>query len=520
MSSTSAMRDNERTIVVGSGLAGLTCALSLAPRPVTLISKTAHLEGGSSIWAQGGIAAAVGPGDSPQAHAADTVSAGAGLCDPERVRALTEDGALALRWLLDEGINFDREVTGELQLAREGSHQHARVVHAGGDATGSILMQKLVRRVAESPSITVLTDTFVGDLIVNREQVAGVVAFNQASQWMEIRAPRVVFATGGIGMAWERTTNPPESTGDGLAMAARAGAKLANVEFMQFHPTALAMEAGDSNLTLLTEALRGAGATLLDESGYRFMRDVHALAELAPRDVVARAIHARVSCGQQVFLDLAPALRSKGAAAFPGAVTAAKHAGFDPYLEPVPVVPAAHYHMGGVQVDSLGRTSLAGLWACGEVSATGIHGANRLASNSLLEAVVYARRVADDIRSSVNTLLDIPVQHRLPQPVMMNNAKLATTVARIRRLMTRQVGIARSEDELRSALAQFESIKVELGDTPGEVQNLLLVAQLIALAALRRTESRGAHFRRDFPRATRAWQRAQLMTVDALFESH
>ena len=514
------MKDTERIIVIGSGLAGLTCALSLAPRPVSLISKTAHLEGGSSIWAQGGIAAAVGPGDSPQAHAADTVSAGAGLCDPEQVRTLTEDGATALRWLLDEGINFDRESTGELQLAREGSHQHARVVHAGGDATGNVLMRKLVRRVAESPSITVLTDTFVGDLLVHKGQVAGVAAFNNVSGWTNIRASRIVLATGGIGMIWERTTNPPESTGDGLAMAARAGATLANVEFMQFHPTALAVETGDSNLTLLTEALRGAGAVLLDESGYRFMREVHALAELAPRDVVARAIHARVSRGQQVFLDLVPALRAKGATAFPGAVAAAKHAGFDPFLDPIPVVPAAHYHMGGVQVDSSGRSSLAGLWACGEVTATGIHGANRLASNSLLEAVVYARRVADDIRSGVSTLPVVPARHRLPQPVTMNDAKFATTVARIRELMTRQVGIVRCEDGLRSALVQFERIKAELGDTPGEVQNLVLVAQLVALAALRRKESRGAHFRHDYPQATPAWQRAQLMTVDALLESH
>jgi len=514
------MRDNERTIIVGSGLAGLTCALSLAPRPVTLISKTAHLEGGSSIWAQGGIAAAVGPGDSPQAHAADTVAAGAGLCDLEKVRALTEDGALALRWLLNEGIEFDREATGELQLAREGSHQHARVVHAGGDATGNILMQKLVRRVAESPSINVLTDTFVSDLLVNRGRVTGVAVFNQLSGWMQISAPRVVLATGGIGMAWERTTNPSESTGDGLAMAARAGAKLANVEFMQFHPTALAVETGDSNLTLLTEALRGAGATLLDDSGHRFMRDIHALAELAPRDVVARAIHLRVSRGQPVFLDLGPALRSKGAAAFPGAVAAAKDAGFDPYVDPIPVVPAAHYHMGGVHVNSSGQSSLAGLWACGEVSATGVHGANRLASNSLLEAVVYGRRVADDIRSSASTSVDVPVEQCLPQPVMMNDVKYATTVARVRRLMTQQVGIARSEDELRSALAQLETIDSELGDTPGEVHNLVLVAQLVALAALHRTESRGAHFRRDYPKATRAWQRPQLMTVDALLEPH
>ncbi len=473
------------------------------------------------MWAQGGIAAALGHGDSPQAHADDTVLAGAGLCDPERVLGLTEDGGAVIQWLLDQGVEFDRDLTGNLQLAREGAHQHARVVHAGGDATGSALVRQLARRVVDSPSITVLSDTFVCDLLVNSGRVEGVVAFNKSCGWAKVAAPHVVLATGGIGMLWLHTTNPVESTGDGLAIAARAGARLANMEFMQFHPTALAARPGHKNLTLLTEALRGAGATLLDESGRRFMPDVAAAAELAPRDIVARAINSRNSAGQQVFLDMAPALHGKGAALFPSAIAAAKQAGLDPYQDPIPVVPAAHYHMGGVQVDGSGRSSLAGLWACGEVSATGIHGANRLASNSLLEAAVYARRVAEDIRPRSDARVEIENSvPQLRQPNGVHEAEFAATVKEIRRLMTRQVGIARNEVELRSALVQLENVGTKLADTPGEVSNMLLVARLVTLAALQRTESRGAHFRNDHPHPMQAWQHNQSITVDALCESH
>jgi L-aspartate oxidase len=486
---------------------------------VILISKTARLESGSSFLAQGGIAAAVGHEDSPQAHAADTELAGAGLCNSERVLELTKDAGAAVQWLLDEGIQFDRDLSGELQLAREGAHQHARVVHAGGDATGNVLMSHLAHRVAESPSITVLNATFVGDLLCSGGQVVGVVAFNASRGWTEITAPHVVLATGGIGMVWEHTTNPAESTGDGLAMAARAGAKLANMEFMQFHPTALGVSAGRGNLTLLTEALRGAGATLLEDSGNRFMRDIDVAAELAPRDVIARAIHERVSRGHQVFLDIAPALQNRGAKAFPNAIAAAQQAGFDPYRDPIPVVPAAHYHMGGVQVDAMGQSSLAGLWACGEVSTTGIHGANRLASNSLLEAVVYARRVAQGIRSSSNKLIEATTPAQLPEPIHLRDVNLNNTVAMIRRLMARRVGITRNEDDLRAAIARLDNACPELAGIPGEISNLLLVARLVALAALRRKESRGAHYRHDYPLPVPGLQYAQYLTVDALLET-
>ncbi|MDH3410679.1 MAG: FAD-dependent oxidoreductase, partial [Gammaproteobacteria bacterium] len=276
-------------IVVGSGIGGLVCALSLAPRPVTLITKTPKLQGGSSLWAQGGIAAAVGPNDSPQAHAADTLSAGAGLSDPERARELTDEAAASLDWLVREGIPFDRDIHGDLALAREAAHQFPRVVHAGGDTTGQVLVSSLIDRVAGVPSVKVLEDTLAYDLVVERGRVQGLITFSRENGWVFRRAPQVVLATGGIGMAWWRTTNPVEATGDGLAMAARAGARLTNLEFVQFHPTALAVETrGGASLPLLTEALRGAGALLLDEQGERFMLLEHPLAELAPRDVVAR----------------------------------------------------------------------------------------------------------------------------------------------------------------------------------------------------------------------------------------
>ncbi len=279
---------HDEIVIVGSGIGGLACALSLAPRKVTLITKTRQLQGGSSFWAQGGIAAAVGPGDSPEQHAADTLSAGAGLSDPERTHRLTAEGAASLDWLIQEGIPFDRDMYGALELGKEAAHRMPRIVHAGGDTTGYVLVNGLSERVAAASTITVLEDTLAYDLVVQQGQVQGLISFSPDNGWVYHRAQHVVLATGGIGMAWWSTTNPVEATGDGLAMAARAGAKLANLEFMQFHPTALAIQSRHgASLPLLTEALRGAGAVLLDELGERFMLGEHPAAELAPRDVVA-----------------------------------------------------------------------------------------------------------------------------------------------------------------------------------------------------------------------------------------
>ena len=527
----------DSVIVVGSGMAGLICALALAPRSVTLMTKTPRLEGGSSLWAKGGIAAAVGPEDTPEHHAADTLSAGAGLSDPESALRLAEEGVDNLQWLVDEGVPFDRAVDGTLALAREAAHGYARIVHAGGDATGRILMQALIKRVRATSSITVLEDTFAHDLMVSDGQVQGLVAYHPKKGWAYHYASQVVLATGGIGMTWWHTSNPIESTGDGLAMAARAGAKLADLEFVQFHPTALAVESktNGASLPLLTEALRGAGALLLDESGYRFMLSEHPAAEMAPRDVVARAIEKRTRAGHRVYLDLRPVLTGGHSASFPQAIEASKRAGFDPGTEPLPVIPAAHYHMGGIQTDQRGRTSIDGLWACGEVAATGVHGANRLASNSLLEAMVYARRVAADIRSHPGSqnkqALLAPATPNIPANSAC--AELKRIFDATRELMSRHVGVLRSGDGLETAFSQLSKFDRQLhglsdryapGDPSSadtvvrwsETRNLLLIARLVTLAALQREESRGAHYRDDHPISTREWQRHQTLTVDEL----
>jgi L-aspartate oxidase len=524
-------------LVVGTGMAGLITALSLAPRPVTLITKTATLESGSSLWAKGGIAAAVGPGDTPEAHAEDTLSAGAGLSDPRRALALTREGAESLRLLIHEGVPFDRALDGTLELAREAAHGRPRIVHAGGDATGRVIMSALIERARRTPSINILRSSFAHDLVVQDGVVRGLLVFERDKGWNCRHASHVVLATGGIGMAWWHTTNPAESTGDGLAIAARAGAELTDLEFMQFHPTALAVnvEAGKPNLPLLTEALRGAGALLVDDTGNRFMTSVHPAAELAPRDVVARAIEQKVKEGSGVYLDIRPVIGNGHAGEFPEAIHACRDAGLDPARDLLPIVPAAHYHMGGIHVDDDGHTSLEGLWACGEAANTGVHGANRLASNSLLEAVVYARRVAGGIRRRRTSCDEVPLS--IPDapavPLPGTEQELDAIVASTRRSVSKHVGIVRSGPGLQHALEHLRSLDGRLGKVAmgglhdpvacyeralrwSEARNLVLVAQLVALAALDREESRGAHYREDFPNPLPEWRHRQSLTVDRL----
>ena len=365
----------------------------------------------------------------------------------------------------------------------------------------------------------------------------GLLVFERDKGWNCRHASHVVLATGGIGMAWWHTTNPAESTGDGLAIAARAGAELTDLEFMQFHPTALAVnvEAGKPNLPLLTEALRGAGALLVDDAGTRFMTSIHPAAELAPRDVVARAIEQKVKEGNGVYLDIRPVVENGHAGEFPEAIHACRDAGLDPARDLLPIVPAAHYHMGGIHVDDDGHTSLDGLWACGEAANTGVHGANRLASNSLLEAVVYARRVAGGIRrgraSRDELPLAIPDTARVPLPG--TEQELEAIVASTRRSVSKHVGIVRSGPGLQRALEQLRALDGRLGDIAlgglhdsvasydrvlrwSEARNLVLVAQLVALAALDREESRGAHYREDFPKPLPEWRRHQSLTVSRL----
>ena len=524
-------------VVVGTGMAGLITALSLAPRPVTLITKTPTLESGSSLWAKGGIAAAVGPGDSPEAHAEDTLTAGAGLSDRRRALALTREGADSLRLLIHEGVPFDRALDGTLELAREAAHGRPRIVHAGGDATGRVIMSALIERARRTPSITILRSTFAHELVVQDGAVRGLLVFEHGKGWSQRHASHVVLATGGIGMAWWHTTNPAESTGDGLAIAARAGAELTDLEFMQFHPTALAVntDSGNANLPLLTEALRGAGALLVDQAGNRFMTSVHPAAELAPRDVVARAIEQKISAGGSVYLDMRPVVANGLAGEFPEAVHACRDAGLDPAKDLLPIVPAAHYHMGGIHVDDDGHTSLEGLWACGEVANTGIHGANRLASNSLLEAVVYARRVAAGIQRApaLRDEQPLPIQEAPRAPLPGTGKELEEIIAATRRTVSKHVGIVRSGTGLQRALRRFRELDRRLRNLAlgavhdpadefirvlrwSEARNLLLVARLVTLAALDREESRGAHYREDFPNPLPEWRRHQSLTVDRL----
>ncbi|MFA7428944.1 MAG: L-aspartate oxidase [Rhodospirillaceae bacterium] len=512
-------------IVVGSGAAGLSCALALAPRPVILVTKTAELGSGSTPWAQGGIAAAVGANDSPAEHAVDTVDAGAGLVDRAVAALLADEGPSAIDALAAHGVPFDRAADGSLSLGREAAHGRHRIVHAGGDQTGRLLSDTLVRRVQDCPSITVRTHLTAVDLLVEHGVVRGVTVYGP-NGWETLTGAAVVLATGGIGMAWRDTTNPAEATGDGLAMAARAGALLADLEFMQFHPTALAVGNPDEGKRpLLTEALRGAGAILLDDAGNAFMAAEHPLADLAPRDVVARAVGLRVAAGQPVFLDLRPALAAKGVDAFPQVLATCAAHGLDPLTAPVPVVPAAHYHMGGIHTDADGRTTLPGLYACGEVACTGLHGANRLASNSLLEAVVIGRRTASTVGQALRGVDTSHPQRTAARAVVTPEpVAVAGLTNRIRAVMACHVGLVRDGTGLRVAGTDLAALAGELeGGAPStdvrawaEARNLVLIARLVTAFAEARRESRGAHCRLDHPRSLGADGLRQCLTLNDL----
>jgi len=501
-------------LIVGSGVAGLTAALGSAPRRVTLLTKKS-LTSGSSPWAQGGIAVALGTDDAPALHAADTMAAGAGLNDPDVVELLTGEGPERLRTLLALGARFDRDAAGKLHLGREAAHSRRRILHAR-DATGAEIVRALTEAVRQAPEIRVEEGAFAIDLVLDGPRVAGVLAVHADGRRMLHLAPAVVLATGGLGRLFLHTTNPPEATGDGLAMAARAGARLVDLEFVQFHPTALAAEGADP-LPLLTEALRGEGAVLLDGHGRRFMPEEHPDAELAPRDVVARAIWRRQVAGGDVFLDARAALGERFPERFPQVFEICRSHGLDPRSEPIPVAPAAHYHMGGIAVDVNGRTSLPGLWACGEVSSTGVHGANRLASNSLLEALVFGARVAEDLRQA------IPAG---PRPVRTAGLQVAPgaelpldpngdveLVAQVRRLMWEKVGLVRDESGLLATLEELDRLAAEHPAAAGEARNLLGIARLVTAAALVRRESRGGHFRSDLPQPDPAWLHRLVLTA-------
>ena len=495
-------------VVIGSGVAGLMAAIHASHREVVILSKSAFAEGGSSPLAQGGVAAAVGPGDSPVSHARDTMEAGAGLCREEVVRAVTREGPERINELLALGTAFDRSSSGALDLGREGAHDRARVAHAEGDASGAEIVRALRSAVEAEDRIEIRDYTLALELVADRGRVVGVLCADVDGRTFLIAANAVVLATGGIGRVFSATTNPVESTGDGLAMAARAGASLAGLEFVQFHPTALDVNA--DRTPLLTEALRGEGALLVDDSGRRIMEGVHEGLELAPRDIVARAIWSELQVGGRVYLD-GTGLADVFADRFPSVLGLCLEHGLDPRTRPMPVTPAAHYHMGGVVVGLDGSTSLRRLWACGEVSWTGLHGGNRLASNSLLEALVFGRRTGLSVASVSRDNASVERVARAAErsEFLLGRHPWARptdpVVAELRMVMWRDVGLVRSMTGLRRAQLDIDRLSRGRGKMVGEIGNMLTVARLVTTAATIRTESRGAHFRRDFPLTSRHW---------------
>ena len=498
-------------VILGGGLAGLFCALKLAPRPVTVLAAAPIGEGASSAWAQAGVAAAIGEGDSIEKHVADTVAAGAGIVDRKIATLMASEAAARIEDLLAYGVPFDRDPGGHLLVGREAAHSERRIVRVHGDMAGAAIMTALIAAVRKTPSIRVLSG-FVGEAIQTEGPfVTGVVVRRAGPRSRPVVFPTraLVLATGGIGRLFAVTTNPGPAEGGGLAMAARVGAKLADTEFVQFHPTAIAV--GKDPAPLATEALRGEGAILLDETGRRFMPNEHPAAELAPRDIVARAIHRRLVAGHKVFLDCREAIGAAFPERFPNVAARCREAGIDPVREPIPVAPAAHYHMGGILVDANGRTTLDGVWACGEVASTGAHGANRLASNSLLEAVVFSARIAEDIHGLLPSPVNAPWPDRNDGRVRTGTEADSETVSLLRHTMSTYVGVERNADGLRHALGTLADIEAK-AKAP-RLRNMLATAKLVAAAALLRTESRGGHYRSDFPAADPVWQHRTFISL-------
>ena len=495
-----------RFLVVGSGIAGLHTAWRAAEDGNVVLLTKRSLFDSATAYAQGGIAAALGAGDSPALHRRDTLAAGAALCDREAVEVLVEEGPARVQELFAAGARFDLAPGGRFKLGREAAHSRNRIVHAHGDQTGAEVARTLIERVRESPHVDVIEAARVLDLIVRDGECLGVRA-SVSGQPVEIIADATVVATGGCGQVYRYTTNPVVATGDGYAIAWRAGVRLVDMEFVQFHPTAL--DTPENPLALISEAVRGEGAVLRNDRGERFMKKRHRLAELAPRDVVAREIFREqrpVRGGakpRRVVLD-ATELGDEFMQRFPGIFALCEARGIDPRRDPIPVTPAAHYMMGGIVTDLAGRTSITRLYACGEVSSTGVHGANRLASNSLLEGLVFAERVARDLQST-KRLGRTPRMGSWDVPPLVDRGAAQVAADDVRRTMWEHAAIDRSERGLRTCLDDLASIESRLPQGATEELNLVQSARLIAQAALIREESRGGHYRSDFPKARRSW---------------
>jgi L-aspartate oxidase len=506
-------------IVVGSGIAGLTTALQVRTFGLSVLLVTkAKVDEGSTKWAQGGIAAALGEDDSPLAHEKDTLVAGAGLCDSQAVRVLVTEGPDAVRTLIARGAKFDLEASGEMSLTREGGHLQNRIIHAGGDATGAEVERALIAAINNDPQIELIEHALVLDALKDKNGgVCGVtlhvIGAGSRDGVGQARARAVVLATGGLGQVFAQTTNPSVSTGDGVALALRAGAAVADVEFIQFHPTVLWLgESSEGQQPLISEAVRGEGAYLVDHNGDRFMKDIHPLGELAPRDVVAIAImNKMVATGKShVWLDVRHLEGFEKR--FPTIYASCIAHGINPARDLIPVAPASHYASGGVRVDLNGRTSVKGLYACGETACSGVHGANRLASNSLLEGLVFSARIASDIAATMAEIAE-PVANNSTEILLDPDVRHRLQIS-----MSRGAGVLRSSD----SLVETNSDLTRIGDRKStapcveawETTNLFQLAQAILKAALIRQETRGSHWRADFPETSDLWRKRIVQSLD------
>ncbi|MER9670762.1 L-aspartate oxidase [Mesorhizobium sp. M0203] len=485
-----------RPIIIGGGIAGLMTALQLAPEPVLLLSRTLLGADNSSTWAQGGLAASFGEDDDPELHLADTLAAGDGLCDTDVASRILQAAPKAIEGLAGFGVPFDRTSKGSLCLGLEAAHSRRRIVHAHGDGTGREIMRALIAAVRSTPSIVVVEGMEARRLAVRENGIRGVWASGSIGP-VFFGSRRVVLATGGIGGLFLDTTNPWASCGQGLALAARAGAVLADLEFIQFHPTAL--DGPERPMVLVSEAVRGEGAALIDETGQAFLQPG---AELAARDVLARAVWNHLANGHRVFLDARQRPGPEFARHFPTIASACRGAGINPARDLIPIRPAQHYHMGGVAVDGSGRTSVKGLWACGEVASTGLHGANRLASNSLTEAVVCARWVAESVAGTPARRTKPAFADVCPSP--------APTPVRV--FLSRALGIVRDGEGLKAAARAL----LPLAESKDAASDAAAVGLIIAVAALLREESRGAHYRTDFPHHATVARRSEITLEAAL----